>query len=121
MLARDFARFEGVIFRPSLSWRCVSWLVFLSCLNRTLFISLLKVGFFFEVLLYKEFNVKDGWQVSNSNPLLKVSLWEDDMYCCRLLYCSRVRLIPSLGDISDLSIRKKVLLSLSGAVYIWGL
>ena len=68
--------------------------------------SLLKVGFFFELLWNKELSVKEGVQVLNSNQFLKVSLCEDDMYCFKILYCSIVKYIPSLGAISDLSIRK---------------
>ena len=68
--------------------------------------SLLNVGFFFELLWNKELSVNEGVDVLNSSPFLKASLCEDEMYCCKILYCSSVKCIPSLGAMRDLSIRK---------------
>ena len=81
----------------------------------------LKVGFFLELLWNKELSVNDGVGVLNSCPISKASLCEAEMYCCKILYCSSVRYIPSLGAMRYLSIRKWELLSVSGVVYIWEL
>ena len=50
--------------------------------------------------------MNEGVDVLNSSPFLKVSLCEDEMYCSKILYCCTVKCIPSLGAMSDLSIRK---------------
>ena len=68
--------------------------------------SLLNVGFFLELLWNKELSVNEGVGVLNSSPTSKASLCEAEMYCCKILYCSSVRCIPSLGAMRHLSIRK---------------